>query len=137
MTNLLCFAYQDYDIKSLSSDYGSCWSDFIEQLSRTGDYVFKRVRLPHVPYETAVYTILSTCEIASNMARYDGIKYGRDLRRDNCIFLSLYFSSGHHTKNIDLKIDTYEDILRKTRDESLGERVRGRILAGNYFLLEE
>ena len=36
-----------------------------------------------------------------------------------------------------MKTDSYEDILRKTRDESLGERVRGRILAGNYFLLEE
>jgi len=45
--------------------------------------------------------------------------------------------SGHHTKNIDQSKDTYEDILIKTRDESLGERVRGRILAGNYYLLEE
>ncbi len=45
--------------------------------------------------------------------------------------------SGHHTKNIDKSKDTYEDILTKTRDESLGERVRGRILAGNYYLLEE
>lgn len=45
--------------------------------------------------------------------------------------------SGHHTKNIDENKDTYNDILTKTRDESLGERVRGRILAGNYYLLEE
>ncbi len=50
---------------------------------------------------------------------------------------SLFNISGHHTKNIDKNKDTYEDILRKTRDESLGERVRGRILAGNYYLLEE
>ena len=49
----------------------------------------------------------------------------------------LFICLGHHTKNIDTQKDTYEDILRKTRDESLGERVRGRILAGNYFLLEE
>ncbi len=45
--------------------------------------------------------------------------------------------SGHHTKNIDESKDTYEAILTKTRDESLGERVRGRILVGNYYLLEE
>ena len=44
---------------------------------------------------------------------------------------------GHHTNNIDKTKDTYEDILRKTRDESLGERVRGRVLTGNYYLLEE
>ena len=44
---------------------------------------------------------------------------------------------GYHTANIDTTKDTYEDILRKTRDESLGERVRGRVLTGNYYLLEE
>lgn len=44
---------------------------------------------------------------------------------------------GHHTKSIGDKTDAYEDILMKTRNESLGERVRGRILAGNYYLLEE
>lgn len=52
-------------------------------------------------------------------------------------FLRCCFSAGHHTKNSDANTDSYEDILRKTRDESLGERVRGRILSGNYFLLEE
>lgn len=46
-------------------------------------------------------------------------------------------ASGHQTKNTDKDDDTYETILTKTRDESLGERVRGRILAGNYYLLEE
>ena len=44
---------------------------------------------------------------------------------------------GHATKNIDAGNDGYEDIVTKTRDESLGERVRGRILAGNYYLLKE
>jgi hypothetical protein len=53
-----------------------------------------------------------------------------------CDKLSSYIS-GHHTKNFDKNKDTYEDILTKTRNESLGERVRGRILAGNYYLLEE
>lgn len=71
------------------------------------------------------------------MARYDGIRYGR-------IFIEFWLEkvfrldiAGHHTKNIDESKDTYETILRKTRDESFGERVRGRILAGNYYLLEE
>ncbi|CAF2636438.1 unnamed protein product [Rotaria sp. Silwood2] len=109
----------DYDIRSLSSEYRSCWEDLVHQLTGTGEFAFKRVQLPYTPYSNAAYTILSSCEIASNMARYDGIKYG------------------HHTKNIDENKDTYDDILKKTRDESLGERVRGRILAGNYYLLEE
>ncbi|CAF0795361.1 unnamed protein product [Rotaria sordida] len=109
----------DYDVNTLSSEYRLCWQDLVHRLTETGEYTFKRVQLPYTPYSNAAYTILSSCEIASNMARYDGIKYG------------------HHTKNIDKNKDTYEDILKKTRDESLGERVRGRILAGNYYLLEE
>ncbi|CAF1927941.1 unnamed protein product [Rotaria magnacalcarata] len=109
----------EYDINKLSSEYRSCLQHLVSQLTETGEFTFKRVQLPYTPYSNAAYTILSSCEIASNMSRYDGIKYG------------------HHTNNIDENKDTYEDILRKTRDESLSERVRGRILAGNYYLLEE
>lgn len=71
------------------------------------------------------------------MARYDGIKYGMIfilLKTFDIRWLNIL---GYHTNNIDEKKDSYEDILKKTRDESLGERVRGRILAGNYYLLEE
>ncbi|CAF1128169.1 unnamed protein product [Rotaria sp. Silwood1] len=128
----------DYDISSLSSEYRSCWQDLVHQLTETGQFTFKRVQLPYTPYSNAAYTILSSCEIASNMARYDGIKYG--IRSSVLFFLVnsvLLNISGYHTKNIDENRDTYEDILKKTRDESLGERVRGRILAGNYYLLEE
>jgi aspartyl-tRNA(Asn)/glutamyl-tRNA(Gln) amidotransferase subunit A len=46
-------------------------------LTETGEFVFKRIQLPHTPFSNAAYTILSACEIASNMARYDGIKYGQ------------------------------------------------------------
>ncbi|CAF1037256.1 unnamed protein product [Adineta ricciae] len=109
----------DYDIRALSTEYRSCWQDLVHQLTETGEFLFRRVQIPHKPYANAAYTILSSSEIASNMARYDGIRYG------------------HHTKNIDESKDTYETILKKTRDESFGERVRGRILAGNYYLLEE
>jgi aspartyl-tRNA(Asn)/glutamyl-tRNA(Gln) amidotransferase subunit A len=48
----------------------------VHQLTETGEFVFKRIQLPYTPYSNAAYTILSACEIASNMARYDGIKYG-------------------------------------------------------------
>ncbi|UJR31103.1 hypothetical protein I4U23_018611 [Adineta vaga] len=83
----------DYDINALSTEYRSCWQDLVHQLTETGEFAFRRVQIPHKPYANAAYTILSSCEIASNMSRFDGIKYG--------------------------------------------ERVRGRILAGNYYLLEE
>ncbi len=105
-------------------------------MTETGEFTFRQIQLPYTPYSNAAYTILSACEIASNMARYDGIKYGNTLT--SFLFDKVLWNiSGHHTKNIDKSKDTYEDILIKTRDESLGERVRGRILAGNYYLLEE
>ena len=119
----------------MSTEYRTCWHDLVHQLTETGEFLFKRVQLPYAPYSNAAYTILSACEIASNMARYDGIKYGR--RRSIPLMYALTDVVGHHTKNIDTKNDTYEEILTKTRDESLGERVRGRVLAGNYYLLEE
>ncbi len=105
-------------------------------MTETGEFAFRRVKLGHTSYSNAAYTILSACEIASNMARYDGIKYGTvlSLWKSQKLWLNI---SGHHTKNIDESKDTYEAILTKTRDESLGERVRGRILVGNYYLLEE
>ncbi|CAF0928513.1 unnamed protein product [Didymodactylos carnosus] len=108
---------EEYDIESLSDEYRSCWFEVIDQLTSLG-YEIKRCNLPYTKYSIACYTVLASCEITSNMARFDGIKYG------------------YRTKNVE-KGATYEQILTKTRNESLGERVRGRILAGNYFLREE
>ncbi len=61
----------------MSSEYRSCWHDLVHQLTETGEFIFRRIQLPHTPYTIAAYTVLSACEIASNMARFDGIKYGR------------------------------------------------------------
>lgn len=60
----------------LSTDYRRCWQELIENLTSTGAFKFKQVKLPNASYGNAAYTILSACEIASNMARYDGIKFG-------------------------------------------------------------
>ena len=71
------------------------------------------------------------------MSRYDGIKYGNKAFSSYRAVECVRFTLGHSTKNIDAGHDGYEDMVTKTRDESLGERVRGRILAGNYYLLKE
>jgi len=70
------------------------------------------VDLPHVTYGIAVYYILATAEASSNLARYDGIKYGY---RNN-------------------KIRGLTENYRRTRSEGFGEEVKRRIMLGTYVL---
>jgi aspartyl-tRNA(Asn)/glutamyl-tRNA(Gln) amidotransferase subunit A len=67
--------------------------------------------LPHTPYTTAVYYILATAEASSNLARYDGVRYG------------------YRKEGVDLK-RMYEE----TRGEGFGKEVKRRILLGTFVL---
>lgn len=75
--------------------------------------VVSSVSLPHSRYSTECYSILNCCEVASNFARYDGLEYGHRADDDS----------------------STEALYAASRHEALNEVVRGRILAGNYFLL--
>lgn len=72
-----------------------------------------QVSLPHTEFSIVCYSILNQCEVASNMARYDGIEYG--LRSD--------------------QDSSTEELYASSRSQGFNEVVRNRILAGNYFLL--
>ncbi|MBP6002849.1 MAG: Asp-tRNA(Asn)/Glu-tRNA(Gln) amidotransferase subunit GatA [Pyrinomonadaceae bacterium] len=70
------------------------------------------VELPHARYGIAVYYIIATAEASSNLARYDGARYG--YRADNAAELrKMYF---------------------KTREEGFGPEVKRRIMLGTYVL---
>lgn len=70
--------------------------------------------MPHTGYSLSCYGILNKAEVASNMARYDGMRYG--LRGSNK--------------------SSANNMFAESRSRGLGQGVRGRILAGNYFLLD-
>lgn len=70
------------------------------------------ISLPHGEYAVACYYIIANAEASSNLARYDGVKYG------------------HRTTNDD---DIYT-MYTRTRDEGFGEEVKRRILLGTYVL---
>lgn len=70
------------------------------------------IRLPHTEYAIACYYIICTAEASSNLARYDGVRYG---------FRSQEYS--------DLR-----DMYRKTRDQGFGQEVKRRIMLGTYVL---
>lgn len=72
----------------------------------------KEVSLPSFKYAVAAYYLISSAEAASNLSRYDGIKYG------------------YRSKNG----DSYEELIKNTRREGFGDEVKRRILLGNYAL---
>lgn len=83
----------------------------VEQLKALGATV-EEVSLPTVEYASEVYYVISSAEASSNLARYDGIHYGR-----------------RATGAKDLT-----DLYRKSRQEGLGHEVKKRVLFGTYAL---
>ncbi|HNB55381.1 MAG TPA: amidase family protein, partial [bacterium] len=83
----------------------------IEKLSKEGA-VFSDIALPHTEYGIATYYILVTAEASSNLARYDGVRYGH-----------------RSTKSV-----TMADMFIKSRSEAFGEEVKRRIMLGTYVL---
>jgi aspartyl-tRNA(Asn)/glutamyl-tRNA(Gln) amidotransferase subunit A len=76
-------------------------------------FLFYQVSLPHTGYSIACYSILNHCEVASNMARYDGIEFG-------------YRSPESRST---------EEMFSASRSFGFNDVVRGRIISGNFFLL--
>lgn len=72
----------------------------------------KEVSLPSLKYAVAAYYLISSAEAASNLSRYDGIKFG-------------YRSKNGHS---------YEELIKNTRQEGFGAEVKRRIMLGNYAL---
>ncbi len=70
------------------------------------------VELPHSKYSIAVYYIIATAEASSNLARFDGVRYG--FRAENA--------------------DELREMYMKTREQGFGEEVKRRIMLGTYVL---
>ncbi len=73
---------------------------------------FVEISLPHTKYAIPVYYIIAPAEISANMARYDGVRFGK-VAKD--------------ASNI-------EEIFSKSREKFLGDEVKRRILIGTYVL---
>uniref|UniRef100_A0A069DZ46 Glutamyl-tRNA(Gln) amidotransferase subunit A, mitochondrial n=1 Tax=Panstrongylus megistus TaxID=65343 RepID=A0A069DZ46_9HEMI len=105
---------KEYYCKGMSSDVVETWK-YVEKVLEEGGVTIQSVSMPHTPYSIACYSVLNQCEVASNMARYDGLRYGQRADVD-------------HSTN---------QMYSESRSQSLNSVVRGRILAGNYFLLQK
>ncbi|MCF7865383.1 MAG: Asp-tRNA(Asn)/Glu-tRNA(Gln) amidotransferase subunit GatA [Candidatus Pacebacteria bacterium] len=81
------------------------------ELFKKAGYEIKEIAMPNMKYSLAVYYILMPAEVSSNMARFDGVKYGSKVEG----------------------ADLLQDYLN-TRGELLGKEVRKRIMLGTYVL---
>ena len=84
----------------------------LETLRRAGAALVD-IDLPHAKYAVPVYYLVCTAEASSNLARYDGVKYG-------------YRSNGAN--------DSLKEMYSRTRDEGFGPEVKRRIMLGTYVL---
>lgn len=73
------------------------------------------IDIPYLEYAIPLYQVIALAEASSNLARYDGIKYG------------------YHTK----EYKNVEDFVRKTRSEAFGKEVKRRIMIGSFVLSGE
>ena len=102
---------KEYFGEGLDSEVKESIENGIKLLERQ-DMKVEDVSLPHTDKAVATYYVLCTAEASSNLARYDGAKYG--CRAEGQLQLS--------------------DMYKKTRSESFGAEVKRRIILGTYVL---
>ena len=102
---------KQYFIDGMEEEVKQRVMDAIRQLEKVGAELVE-VDLPNTKYGSLVYAIICPSEVASNLARYDGIRYGH---------------SSKEAKNL---LEVYE----KSRAEGFGNEAKRRILTGTYVL---
>lgn len=101
---------KEYRVEGMPAEIETLWQKGIDWLKEAGCEIVE-VSLPHTKYALPAYYIIAPAEASSNLARYDGMRYG--LRVDGANLT-----------------ETYE----KTRAEGFGTEVKRRILIGTYVL---
>lgn len=114
VSNLRIGIPKEYRVQGINEEVQECWDEISHCLEEAGANIVP-VSLPHTDYSIVCYSVLNRCDVASNLACYDGIEYGH--RADEG-------SSAH-------------ELYKNTRSEGFNDVVKGRILVGNYFLLAE
>lgn len=123
----------------------------VDELESHGATV-EEVSLPHTEYGVAAYYLLATAEASSNLARYDGIRYGHrsdlqdtkkelgERRAELKDELSAARTQGQEERVAELEAQLAEEqsvldaLYTRTRTEGFGEEVKRRIMLGTYAL---
>lgn len=101
----------EYFVEGMEDGVKQAVMEGIKELEKLGAELVK-VSLPNTKYGSLVYAIVAPSEISSNLARYDGIRYG------------------HTSKEAQSLLDVY----KKSRAEGFGDEAKRRIMTGTYVL---
>jgi aspartyl-tRNA(Asn)/glutamyl-tRNA(Gln) amidotransferase subunit A len=101
---------KEYRVDGMSSEIETLWSKGAQWLKDAGAKIVD-VSLPHTKYALPAYYIVAPAEASSNLARYDGVRYGVRVQGKDII-----------------------DMYEKTRAAGFGAEVRRRIMIGTYVL---
>lgn len=102
---------KEYFVDGIEANLRTRVEEAIAQLVSLGAEPIE-ISLPHTQYAVSVYYIIMTAEVSSNLARFDGVRYGK---------------RSQHAKDI---LSLYE----QTREEGFGAEVKRRIILGTYVL---
>ncbi len=102
---------KEYFIDGIDAEVLKAVQDAIKLVTELGAEIVE-ISLPHTEYATAAYYIIAPSEASSNLARYDGVKYG------------------YRAQSSDDLLDMY----KKTKTEGFGQEVKRRIMIGTYAL---
>ena len=101
---------KEYRVDGMSPEIAKLWDDGVAWLKAAGATIHE-ISLPHTKYALPAYYIVAPAECSSNLARYDGVRYGLRVPGKDLI-------------------DTYEN----TRAAGFGKEVKRRVLIGTYVL---
>ena len=101
---------KEYRVDGMPSEIEKLWEKGKEFLKECGAEIVD-ISLPHTNYALPTYYIVAPAEASSNLARYDGVKYGFRAEGENLI-----------------------DMYEKTRSQGFGDEVKRRIMIGTYVL---
>jgi len=101
---------KEYRVDGMPKEIEKLWENGIKIIKDNGGDVID-ISLPNTNYALPAYYIVAPAEASSNLARYDGVKYGFRSKGENLI-----------------------DMYEKTRSEGFGDEVKRRIMIGTYVL---
>ena len=102
---------KEYFGEGLDAEVRSAVDAAIQELAKAGGEIVP-ISLAHTEYAIPTYYVVATAEASSNLARYDGVRYGVRVRDGK----------------------TLAEMYRRTRDAGLGTEVKRRIMLGTYAL---
>ncbi|MFY0309591.1 Asp-tRNA(Asn)/Glu-tRNA(Gln) amidotransferase subunit GatA [Leisingera sp. D0M16] len=104
---------KEYRMDGMPGEIEKLWSDGAEMLKAAGAEIVD-ISLPHTKYALPAYYVIAPAEASSNLARYDGVRYGRRATLE----------AG----------DGITEMYEKTRAEGFGHEVQRRVMVGTYVL---